>query len=162
MTDISRPGTALKMSSHILNFLTQNKKFSRKRFFISIVAFFLLLFSVSFFIFKDLPSPSKLSSYEIPQTTKIMDRNGKLLYEIYSDQNRTLVKLNEIPLYLRQATVAIEDKDFYQHKGINPIGGILRAVKETLFKQQLQGGSTITQQLVKNALLTNERISAGY
>lgn len=110
-----------------------------------------------FYILKDLPSPSKLSSYEIPQTTKIYDRNGKLLYDIYTEQNRTLVKLSEIPLYLREATISIEDKDFYKHQGINPVGGILRAAKETLFRQKLQGGSTITQQLVKTALLTPER-----
>lgn len=108
-------------------------------------------------IFNDLPSPSRLSSYEIPQTTKIYDRDKKLLYEIYTDQNRTLVKLSSVPLFLQQATIAIEDKNFYQHQGINPIGGILRAVKETVLRQKLQGGSTITQQLVKTALLTPER-----
>ncbi len=115
------------------------------------------IFYFLFFIFKDLPSPTKLASYEIPQTSKILDRNGELLYEIYTDQNRTLVKLSDVPLYLRQATVAIEDKDFYRHQGINPVGGILRAVKETVFRQHLQGGSTITQQLVKTALLTPQR-----
>lgn len=119
-----------------------------------------LLFAICYLLFavlRDLPSPSKLSSYEIPQTSKILDRNGVLLYEIYTDQNRTLVPLSDVPLYLRQATIAIEDKDFYRHQGINPIGGMLRAVKETIFRQQLQGGSTITQQLVKTALLTSQR-----
>ncbi|MBI2617677.1 penicillin-binding protein [Candidatus Gottesmanbacteria bacterium] len=117
----------------------------------------LLGFSFFFFILKDLPSPSKLSSYEIPQTTKIYDRSGTLLYEIYTDQNRTLVKLSDIPQHLRRATIAIEDKDFYKHQGVNPIGGVARAIKDTLLQKQLQGGSTITQQLVKTALLTPER-----
>jgi len=121
-------------------------------FLISFIILFLIIL-----IFKDLPSPSKLSSYEIPQTTKIYDRNGNLLYEIYVEQNRTLVKLSDIPLYLRQATVAIEDKDFYKHQGIDPVGGILRAFKETIYHRKLQGGSTITQQLMKTALLTPER-----
>lgn len=106
---------------------------------------------------KDLPSPSKLITYDIPQTTKIYDRNNTLLYEIYTDQNRTLVKLSQIPTQLRQATIAIEDKDFYKHQGVNPIGGILRAARDTILRKKLQGGSTITQQLVKTALLTPER-----
>ena len=134
------------------------KLFNRKFFFLAVI--FLLLSVISyllFVIFRDLPSPTKLAYTEIPQTTKILDRNRNLLYEIYADQNRTLVKLENVPSFLRQATIAIEDKDFYKHKGINPIGGILRAIKETVFRQKLQGGSTITQQLVKTTLLSPER-----
>src|SRR3989338_10172204 len=121
-----------------------------------------LLFIISSTIFfliiiKDLPSPKNLSSYNIPQTTKIYDRNNKLLYEIYTEQNRSLVKLKEIPIHLIHATIAIEDKDFYRHQGVSLFGGILRALKETILRQKLQGGSTITQQLVKNALLTPQR-----
>lgn len=131
---------------------------NKKRLFSLAGLFF--LFSILFFlfsIFRDLPSPTKLSYSEIPQTTKILDRNGNLLYEIYAEQNRTLVGLESIPTFLRQATIAIEDKDFYKHRGINPVGGILRAIKETIFGQKLQGGSTITQQLVKTTLLSPER-----
>jgi len=126
---------------------------------LALLAVFLLffIFTVYVFIFKDLPSPTKLKDEGIAQTTKILDRNGGLLYEIYADQNRTIVALSELPDTLKKATIAIEDKDFYKHKGVNPVGGILRAVKETILKQKLQGGSTITQQLVKNALLTSER-----
>ncbi len=129
----------------------------RKIIFIIFIIFLLSIVYFLFSVFRDLPSPTKLLSYEIPQTTKILDRKGSLLYEIYTEQNRTLVKLSDVPVYLRQATIAIEDKDFYRHKGINPIGGILRALKETFFHQHLQGGSTITQQLVKTALLSPER-----
>ncbi len=108
-------------------------------------------------ILKDIPSPFKLGQYNIPQTTKIYDRNGKLLFDSYIEQNRTLVKLEQIPLTLQQATIATEDKDFYYHYGINPVGGVIRALSAIVFKQQLQGGSTITQQLIKTALLTPER-----
>src|SRR3989344_1481770 len=122
------------------------------------LAFFLLLIFVFYFlILKDLPSPSKLAKYDIPLATKLYDRNGKILYEIFAEQKRSLVTLSEIPQDLKDATIAIEDKDFYQHKGINPIGGILRAVKNIIVKRRLEGGSTITQQLIKSALLTPER-----
>jgi membrane peptidoglycan carboxypeptidase len=106
---------------------------------------------------KDLPSPTELSSHEIPLATKVYDRNGTLLYDIYADQNRTYVTLSDIPKYVQQATIAIEDKDFYRHSGVSPVGGILRAATATLTGKTLQGGSTITQQLVKTVLLTPER-----
>jgi len=108
------------------------------------------------FILKDLPSPTKLSSYAYPVSTKILDRNGELIYEIYADERRTPVSLTELPEYVKQATIAIEDKDFYKHHGFD-IRGIARAVYKILFKSKLEGGSTITQQLVKNALLSPER-----
>lgn len=108
-------------------------------------------------ILKDLPSPANLGKYDIPISTKIYDRNGKLLFDIFAEQNRTPVTLSDVPKYLQQATVAIEDKDFYRHGGISPIGGMARALFATVTGRQLQGGSTITQQLVKSALLTPER-----
>ena len=112
----------------------------------------------SIYILKDLPSPNKLSETgTIPYSTHIYSRDKKLLYEIYHDENRTPVSLATLPLYVKQATISIEDKDFYRHGGISFFGGVLRAVKETLLKKKLQGGSTITQQLVKSALLTPER-----
>jgi 1A family penicillin-binding protein len=110
------------------------------------------------FIFKDLPSPYSLKDYKvIPLSTHIYDRNGKLLYEVYKDENRTPVKLNELPKYVGQATIAIEDKDFYKHGGISLFSGVLRAARDTFTTNQLQGGSTLTQQLVKSALLSPER-----
>ena len=108
-------------------------------------------------IFKNLPSPTRLGSYDIPISTKIYDRNGALLFDIFADQNRTPVALKDIPESVQQATIAVEDKDFYRHSGISPIGGMLRALYATISGRQLQGGSTITQQLVKSALLTPER-----
>lgn len=109
-----------------------------------------------FFIFKDLPFPTKLGSETFPASTLILDRNEKLLYEIYIEKNRVPVNLGDLPEYLKQATIAIEDKNFYQHGGF-ALEGIIRAATKIVFKHQLQGGSTITQQLVKTALLTPER-----
>lgn len=117
----------------------------------------LLVFSFYFFILRGLPTPTRLAKYEIPLATQIYDRHGKLLYEVFADEKRTLVNLDQIPEYLKQATIAIEDKDFYKHFGINPTGGMLRALKNIVTKQRLEGGSTITQQLIKSALLTPER-----
>lgn len=121
------------------------------------ILFVTVAFIVYLFVFKDLPSPEKLGSYDIPLSTKIYDRNGVLLFDIFADENRTYVPLADIPKQLQQATIAIEDKNFYQHGGVNPIGGILRAAVATVTGRQLQGGSTITQQLVKSALLSPER-----
>src|SRR3990167_12345 len=122
---------------------------------VGLLTIFLIIFA-TWFVTRDLPSPRQLDSRQIPQTTKIYDRNGKLLYNIYTDQNRTLVPLSEIPDNLEKATIAIEDKDFYKHKGFD-IYGITRAFRKTVFEGNIQGGSTITQQLVKSAFLTPER-----
>lgn len=109
------------------------------------------------FMLKDLPSPTSLDSSEnFPVSTQIFDRNGELLYEIYADENRTPIKLSDLPPHVYQASIAIEDKTFYKHFGFD-ILGMIRAIRNTLSNQGLQGGSTITQQLVKNALLTRER-----
>ncbi len=147
---------------------TASSQFNRRRFWIrffgvvstlaliSILGLIVLTF-FSFVIFaKDLPSPSKLTARDSSLSTKIFDRNGKLLYDIYGDKNRALVNWNQLPDYVGQATIAIEDKDFYKHQGFSTMG-ILRATFNILVFQRLQGGSTITQQVVKNTLLTPER-----
>ncbi len=105
----------------------------------------------------DLPSPKSIGVLNFAQSTHLYDRNGKLLYEIYRDVNRTSIKVKDLPPYVVQATIAIEDKHFYSHKGVSFFGGILRAAKDTYKTKELQGGSTITQQLVKSALLSPER-----
>ncbi len=113
---------------------------------------------IYFYVFWGLPYPGKLRNYKsVPLATHIYDRNGKLLYEIFRDQKRTLIKLDSLPKYVYQASIAIEDKNFFKHGGVSIIGGVLRAVRENLGGSSLQGGSTITQQLVKGALLTPER-----
>jgi len=123
-----------------------------------VLSVFVFLFGVFYFlILKDLPSPNKLASPDaFPIATKIFDRNGKPLYDIYVEKNRTPVLLAELPVFVKNATLASEDKDFYKHGGF-AVRGIIRAVYNTAFHGKLQGGSTITQQLAKNALLTQDR-----
>lgn len=106
--------------------------------------------------FRDLPQVSQITQRKQPLTTKILDRNGKVLYNIYKDQNRTLIPLNKVPPSMKLATIAIEDRDFYSHHGLS-IRGIARAIKVNSEGNRVQGGSTITQQLVKMTLLTPER-----
>ncbi len=133
------------------------KQFSRRQW--MIVGAVVLFLTVSYlFVFKDLPNPANLANYKvIPLATHIQDRNGKTLYEIYNEQKRTPIKLKQLPPYVYQASIAIEDKDFYRHGGISIFGGIARAIKDIILTRSLQGGSTITQQLVKSALLSPER-----
>lgn len=121
-----------------------------------LILFVGVILTLSLTVFADLPSPSKLQSGDFPVSTQLFDRHGTLLYEIYADAYRTPVKLDEIPLAVKQATIAVEDANFYKHHGFS-LYGITRAIKNTLFHDKLQGGSTITQQLVKTALLTPER-----
>ncbi|MCX6705810.1 MAG: transglycosylase domain-containing protein [Candidatus Woesebacteria bacterium] len=120
----------------------------------------LSLFSIILFfyitIFRGLPSPKDLTSRPLQVSTKIYDRNGVLLYKIFKDQNRTIVSLSDIPLHVRLATLAAEDAEFYSHPGFS-IKGIIRAMVNDIRSGELSGGSTITQQLVKNALLTPEK-----
>ena len=123
-----------------------------------IIIFISIATLLYFLILYKLPSPQTLRDYRsIPLSTHIYDRSGKPLYEIYRDQNRTPIKLKDVPKYAYLASIAIEDKDFYKHKGISLYSGIFRAIKDMLLKHNLQGGSTLTQQLVKGALLTPER-----
>ncbi|MBN1263283.1 MAG: PBP1A family penicillin-binding protein [Candidatus Pacebacteria bacterium] len=105
---------------------------------------------------KDLPSPDKIVRRE-GFSTKIFDRHNQLLYEIFADQKRVPVKFEQVPLALQQATIAIEDKNFYQHQGFDPLG-MIRAAYKIIVYRRLQGGSTLTQQLVKNVLLTQKRV----
>ena len=110
-----------------------------------------------FWFSRDLPTPGKLSASNFSQSTKIFDRNGTLLYDIYKDQNRTYVTLDQIAKTVQQATIAIEDKDFYKNQGFS-ITGYLRAFRNAILSMHISGGgSTLTQQLVKNTLLTSEQ-----
>lgn len=107
---------------------------------------------------RDLPTPEKLTASNLSQSTRILDRNDVVLYDIYGgDQNRTYVELKDIPKFLQQATIAIEDKDFYKNEGFSVTGFLRGIIIDPILKQRVTGGSTITQQLVKNALLTSER-----
>ncbi|KKP68577.1 MAG: hypothetical protein UR68_C0001G0027 [Candidatus Roizmanbacteria bacterium GW2011_GWA2_35_19] len=117
----------------------------------------LVLLREGYIFVKQLPSPYNIGKVNFPVSSHIYDRNGKLLYEIYRSENRTPVSLNSLPSYIAEATISIEDKDFYRHSGVALISGVFRALKETIITKNLQGGSTITQQLVKSALLSPER-----
>lgn len=122
----------------------------------------ILLFLYTFFIFKiayQLPTPDHLLSVK-PLTTEFYDRNNTLLYRLYDNENRSLVQLKDLPPYLVQATLAIEDKNFYRHNGVDPLAIGRAAIHDFKNPNNLEGASTITQQLVKNSLLTPERTYA--
>lgn len=123
---------------------------------IIVVVFLLMLFISVIFFATQIPNPSDLSNRDIAAATKIYDKSGQLLYDIYQDQNRTPVKLVDIPDYVKEATISIEDKDFYKHGGFSIIG-ITRSLFDLIVYKRVEGGSTLTQQLVKNALLSGER-----
>jgi penicillin-binding protein 1C len=112
------------------------------------------------FILNDLPNPEQFESRQVAQSTKIYDRTGEiLLYEVYGEEKRTAVPFSEIPEHVKQATIAIEDKDFYTHSGFDVLSIINGAIIEPLTgqRERARGGSTITQQLAKNAFLSPER-----
>jgi len=107
---------------------------------------------------RDLPNPDKLMTRSIEQSTKIYDKEGEfLLYDIYNEEKRTLVELEQIPEHMKWATISAEDKLFYEHKGFNLIAMFKGVILDPLTGKRARGGSTLTQQLVKNAILTNER-----
>lgn len=129
-------------------------KIHRKVVLIPLIIIAVLMLGLTIWLFKDVPNPSKLTRQPAPVSTQIFDRHGKLLYEIFLERNRTPIALNDMPPYLAQATISIEDKNFYHHFGLDPVG-IIRAAFNTLTGKRLEGGSTITQQLVKNALIAD-------
>lgn len=146
--------------------LSPNKKFKKFNFAkaLAFVAFFAFISIIAVSIFsgillvvlaRELPMPDRIVRKE-GFATKIYDRNEKLIYDVFENQKRTPIQLYQVPKYLKDATVAIEDKDFYKHIGFDP-RGYLRAVYYLIIKYRLTGGSTLTQQLVKNVLLSSER-----
>ncbi len=110
---------------------------------------------------KDLPSADKITALKVVESTKIYDRTGRvLLYDIHGEEKRTVIPFDEMPSVVRYATIALEDQAFYDHHGVN-VRAIVRAAISQIAPQitggRRSGGSTITQQLIKNTLLTNER-----
>ncbi len=145
-----------KILNKIIDFL-----FSRK-----ILKFFGVIFGIGFltltgvfiFFMKDLPDPTKINKRTINESTKIYDRTGQhLLYEIHGEENRTLISIDQVPDIVKYATIALEDQDFYNHKGVDFRGIIRAAIKDIIKREIAQGGSTITQQFVKNSILTSEK-----
>ena len=143
------PSKTRKFGSRLKKLFTDARQVKR-------IIFFGILVTVSLWIFWGIPLPTQLASQQVPVSTKLFDRNGNLIYEIYADKRSTPYTLEELPDYVWQATISIEDKDFYKHYGVS-FTGIMRALYNTVVKHKLQGGSTLTQQLVKNVLLTPER-----
>jgi penicillin-binding protein 1C len=147
--NVRNKGTKIR---NILLFPIRNKFF---RF--ALIGLFGALVIATILLMRDLPSPRRLTNTEnYPVSTQIFDRNGTLLYEIFADENRVPIALKDLPPYVYQASISIEDQNFYKHFGFDVVA-IARAARSTLTGKRLEGGSTITQQLVKNALLTNER-----
>lgn len=118
----------------------------------------IFLFSYLIYLRITLPAPETIASRQVKESTRIYDRTGTVvLYDIYKEEQRTIIPDEKIPKYLKDAVISAEDADFYKHRGLD-IRGILRAIIKNLSRGQLsQGGSTITQQLVKNALLGQEK-----
>lgn len=126
---------------------------------VGLVGFIVLGSMFVFYSFR-VPDPNKLVSRVVPESTKIFDRDGELLYEVFGEAKRTLVTLDEVPNNVKNAAIAIEDKNFYSHSGIS-FTGIARAIVVDVFTaSKRQGASTITQQFVRNAILTREKTFA--
>ncbi len=124
---------------------------------VAVVGFFVIAIAFAW-LGRDLPSPNALIGRDVAQSTKIYDKTGQtLLYELHGDEKRTLVQIGDIPDTMKWATIAVEDKDFYNHHGIYWRGLIRAAIMSVLKMQRVQATSTLTQQFVKNAILTNER-----
>lgn len=123
--------------------------------FIGILGLVLLIGMLFAWYAKDLPRPGKVKRTE-GLSTIVLDRNGEKLYDVFENENRIPVKIEDVPESLKHATIAIEDKNFYSHQGLSA-HGILRALFNIVLFRKIQGGSTLTQQLVKNVLLTQER-----
>jgi penicillin-binding protein 1A len=109
-----------------------------------------------YYITRDLPKLSRIEDYKPPAVTRVVADDGTLLAEFYVER-RYPAKLHEVPEIVRKAFLASEDASFYSHKGIDPMGILRAAIKNFQSGNVKQGGSTITQQVVKNLLLTSER-----
>ncbi|NIA18368.1 MAG: PBP1A family penicillin-binding protein [Actinobacteria bacterium] len=117
------------------------------------------LFSLAAFAWlsRGLPNPNQLMDREVAQSTKILDRTGEnILYEIHGEEKRTLIPLDQIPKNLKWATISIEDKNFYEHGGFSLLAILRTAATNILFRKKA-GASTLTQQFIKNSVLTTEK-----
>lgn len=125
--------------------------------FLATVVLGIIIFLVMFAWYsKDLPKPGEVVRKE-GFSSKIYDREGQLLYDLFEEERRNPVSMDQIPQNLKDATVAIEDKDFYKHGGFDFLT-IIRIPYNLIFRGgRVVGGSTLTQQLVKNVFLSNEK-----
>ena len=116
----------------------------------------IIVFVVLLFFSRELPSPNTLLERNDELSTKLFDRNGKPIFEVFGEKNRELIKIEDVSPNMLHATMATEDSNFFQHSGIDVLG-MIRAVRNIALGKGLQSGSTITQQVVKNALLTQDQ-----
>ena len=126
---------------------------------LSIVGFLFVSGSIMLWVSTlNIPDLNSFEQRKVAQSTKIYDRTGEiLLFDIHENIKRTIVPFKDISRHIKNATVAIEDAEFYEHRGIKP-KAILRAILVNVSTLQFsQGGSTITQQVVKNSILTTEK-----
>ncbi len=130
-------------------------KLTPQRIAIAVGACVVFFLGVLFWITKDLPTPDSIIT-NAKYSTTILDRNDKVIYEVFQDKNIVPITYDELPKDLVQATISIEDKDFFKHGGFS-IGGIFRALLRDIFLGRAEGGSTLSQQLIKNTLLTSEK-----
>jgi 1A family penicillin-binding protein len=155
-----RPSADWQMK-HKSNGGLKNLLFSRRAFrlyFYGLLALLAIGVAGYFILGSNLPDPNKLMERQVAQSTKIYDRTGKIiLYEVHGDEKRTLVTLNDIPASVKNATIAIEDKDFYKHGGFS-LWAMFRTAITNVLRNQKAGGSTLTQQFIKNAVFTNEKL----
>src|SRR3989344_179146 len=119
-----------------------------------------ILFAAALFLYfaKDLPRPEVFTEKPFILPTEIYDREGKiLLYQIYDEEKRTVVALDQVPYNLKNAVISAEDANFYRHFGLD-ISGIARSILKDLSRGSLAyGGSTITQQLIRSSFLSTEK-----
>ncbi len=141
--------------------LKEGKKYTKKQKMTLIVvsAIFLFFGGITLWVATlKMPDLNNLETNKISQSTKIFDRTGKiLLYDVHKNAKRTVIPYEQISKELKNATVAIEDSKFYEHHGIK-LSSIIRSVFVNILAGGFtQGGSTITQQVIKNSLLTTEK-----
>ncbi len=134
-------------------------KLKKEAFFIVLILCFLSAGFVLIWISSlKLPDLDTVSGRQISESTKIYDRTGSItLYDVHQNIKRTVVESDKISPFIKDAAVAIEDSDFYSHKGVKPRAFLRAAFANLLSGEYSQGGSTITQQVIKNSILTKEK-----
>ncbi len=148
------------MTTHLdMRKKTAKKKLLQEFLFITTgLGILLLAFGIAWLATLELPDFDNFENRAVANSTKIYDRTEKIvLYNIHDNVRRTEVPISDISLYIQQATISIEDAHFYEHYGFRPTSFIRAALANVLTGGYSQGGSTITQQVVKNALLTREK-----
>ncbi len=125
---------------------------------VGVVLLVLIVLGAYLYYSRDLPSVEALRNYSLPQVTKVRCADGSICSEFFQPQGRrTVVDITELPPHVRNAFLAAEDADFYKHEGLDIFGIIRAAVKNLIPGSRKSGASTITQQVVKNMLLSPER-----